>query len=73
MIKLLEINYPQYKLKHRNGYEFVVKAQRTHKRLVFNPIDGWNCLSLNCQQDPESLLEAIDDAIYNATPEVYDY
>lgn len=74
MMTLLEINYPYYKLKHRNGHEFTVEAVK-HKdgQLIFTPLQGWNDLSVDCQQDTESLLEDIDDTIYNATPEKYDY
>jgi hypothetical protein len=72
MMTLIEISYPYYKLKHRNGHEFTVKASRLDDgRLVFDPLQGWNDLAVECQQDTESLLEDIDDVIYNATPEVY--
>jgi hypothetical protein len=39
---------------------------------VFDPLQGWNDLSVECQQDTESLLEDIDDVIYNATPEKFE-
>jgi hypothetical protein len=73
MMRILEINYPHYKLQHRNGHEFTVKASRLDDgRLVFDPVQGWNDCCENCQQDAESLLEDIDDVIYNATPEAYE-
>ncbi len=72
MMTLIEINFPHYKLKHRNGHEFIVKASRLDDgRLVFDPLQGWNDLSVECQQDTESLLEDIDDVIYNATPDKF--
>jgi hypothetical protein len=73
MMRLIEINYPHYRLRHRNGHEFTVKASRLDDgRLVFDPVQGWNDCCENCQQDAESLLEDIDDVIYNATPEAYE-
>jgi hypothetical protein len=73
MMTLLEINFPRYKLRHHNGHEFTVEASRLNDGcLVFEPLQGWNDLSVECQQDTESLLEEIDDVIYNATPEAYD-
>jgi hypothetical protein len=73
MMRILEINYPHYKLQHSNGHEFTVKASRLDDgRLVFDPLQGWNDCCENCQQDAESLLEDIDDVIYNATPEAYE-
>ena len=72
-MRLLEIKYPYYLLKHKHGYEFKVKAYRTIGGcLTFEPIVGWDALSVFCQQDTESLLEDIDDVIYNTTPEAYD-
>jgi hypothetical protein len=72
-MRLIEINYPHYRLRHRNGHEFTVKASRLDDgRLVFDPVQGWNDCCENCQQDAESLLEDIDDVIYNATPEAYE-
>lgn len=72
-MRILEINYPKYYLKHRNGYEFAVKASRSNSgALTFEPVIGWDSIAVFCQQDTESLLEDIDDAIYNATPEKYD-
>ena len=72
-MKLIDINYPKYRLQHNNGHVFDVLAFRLDDgRLTFDPIQGWDDLSVNCQQDCESLLESIDDTIYNATPERYD-
>jgi hypothetical protein len=72
-MRLLEINYPNYKLKHNNGHEFIVVASRTDDdRLTFHPLTSWGTLAERCKQDTESLLEDIDDVIYNATPEAYD-
>jgi len=74
MMTIIDVNFPFYKLKHRNGHEFEIKASRNTQTgwLIFDPADGWNDLSIACQQDPESLLEDIDEAIYNATPEKYE-
>jgi len=72
-VKLISIAFPLYRLQHDNGHVFDVKASRLDDgRLVFDPLQGWNDLSVECQQDNESLLEDIDEAIYNATPEVFD-
>ena len=72
-VKLISIAFPLYRLQHDNGHIFDVKASRSDDgRLVFDPLQGWNDLSVECQQDNESLLEDIDEAIYNATPEVFD-
>jgi hypothetical protein len=72
-MKLIQINYPSYRLQHRNGHIFNVLAMRLEDgRLTFDPIEGWDDLTVHCQQDSESLLEDIDDTIYNATPEKYE-
>ena len=72
-MRLIEIKPPYYHLKHKNGFEFKVKGFRTIGGcLTFDPIVGWDELSIRCEQDTESLLEDIDDVIYNATPEAYD-
>lgn len=41
-------------------------------RLVLDPKMGWNDLSVELNQDPESLYEDIDEIIYNAHPELYE-
>jgi hypothetical protein len=72
-MRLIDINYPHYRLQHRSGCIFDVLAFKLDDgRLTFDPIKGWDGLSFELQQDPESLLEDIDDAIYNATPERYE-
>ena len=40
-------------------------------KLQFDPVDGWNELEANTNCCGEALLEDIDDAIYNATPELW--
>jgi hypothetical protein len=72
-MRLIEINYPKYTLQHKHGYSFEIRAYKPESGgLAFEPIVGWDALSVFCQQDPESLLEDIDDAIFNATPEQYE-
>jgi hypothetical protein len=72
-MKLIEFNFPYYRLQHRNGHEFEVKASRLDDgRLVLDPVEGWNDLSVHCQQDTESLLEDIDDVVFNATPDKFE-
>jgi hypothetical protein len=72
-MRLIEINYPHYRLQHRSGCIFdVIAFKLDDGRLAFDPVKGWDELSVECQQHPESLLEDIDDAIYNATPEKYE-
>jgi hypothetical protein len=71
-MRLIEIKYPIYTLQHRSGYTLHVRAKRLDdERLTFEPVNGWDDAAQQCQQDTESLLEDIDDVIYNATPEVY--
>ncbi len=72
-MRLIELKYPHYKLQHRSGYEFIIEAIRTEQGgLRFSPLQGWRQLEVETQQDLESLLEDIDDTIFNATPEKYE-
>lgn len=59
-------------LEHR-GVNFKVHIDWTDDgRIVFTPEWGWDELSVAVNQDSESLLEEIDDAIYNALPELWE-
>jgi hypothetical protein len=72
-MKVLQAQFPDYILEHQ-GVEFTVKGKFTSDgRLYFDPYVGWNNLSALTNQDTESLNDAIDDCIYNATPDVYEY
>ena len=65
-MRVIEITYPLYKLEHRNGFRFSVHARReADGRLSYEPTRGWGVLAHETRQDTESLLEDIDDAIYN--------
>jgi hypothetical protein len=71
-MQIIKINLPEFHLKHKSGHEFVVKMTRKGSRVFLDPLHGWNDLSANCQQDSESLLDDIDDVIYNIMPEAYE-
>lgn len=62
----------RFVLEHK-GHKFYVQGSFTGDgRLIFDPVEGWNDLSVNCNQDTESLYEQIDEIIYNAMPELYE-
>ncbi len=68
---LREIDWPQYKF-DANGHQFTVFAgYDSDGRVIFTPENGWQQLEQQLQQPWETLLEAIDDCIYNADPERY--
>lgn len=77
-MQILEIDLPLYQCVHR-GVTFYVKLQYTPDgRAKFEIADtgdtmiaSWEELSYATAQDFESLYEALDEAIYNATPEIY--
>ena len=61
-----------FTLEHR-GHKFKVQGSFTGDgRLIFDPDEGWNDLSVNCNQDTESLYVEIDEVIYNAAPEIFE-
>jgi hypothetical protein len=70
-MKLLEIEYPYYKLQDGN-VTFEVLAEKYDGRLIFNPTMGWNALASTLNKHPETLLEDIDECIYNGSPEKYE-
>ena len=71
-MRVIEVEYPIYILEHK-GILIEVRASRLDSgRLVFDPIMGWDALGQTFNQDTESLLEDMDDAIYNATPEFFE-
>lgn len=71
-MKILEIDGMTYTLEH-SGVKFDVIGSYTEDGHFFlHPANGWDDLAVELNQDPESLLEDIDDAIYNATPERYE-
>jgi hypothetical protein len=61
-----------FTLEHK-GHKFKVQSSFTGDgRLIFDPDNGWDDLSVNCNQDIESLYEEIDEVIYNAAPEIFE-
>ena len=40
-------------------------------RVYINPIKDWSDLSQEWQAHPESILEAVEELIYNACPELW--
>ena len=71
-MRVIEVEYPIYILEHKNILIEVRASRLDSGRLVFDPIMGWDSLAQTLNQDPESLLEAIDDAVFNATPEFFE-
>lgn len=66
---LKEINFPRYQF-DANGYKFVVyMGYDSAGRVMFTPEIGWQELERVLQQPWETLLEDIDDCIYNADPD----
>jgi hypothetical protein len=66
------LHHDAVELEHR-GVNFKVYINWTEDgRVTFTPEWGWNDLSVAVDQDSESLLEEIDDAIYNALPELWE-
>jgi hypothetical protein len=73
MMKILKIDLPEFRLKHRNGHEFTVTGKYTGEgNYIFEPNNGWNDVSEDCQQDVESLYDDIEDLIYSAMPELFE-
>ena len=64
------INKKTVSLEH-NGYAFDVEVRSEDGRIHFTPVKGWGSLELHTQQPSETLLEAIDEAVYNANPEFW--
>lgn len=59
-------------LEHK-GILFRVTIHRLEDgRMSFTPMKGWNSLMAKVNQDGESLMEELDDAIYNVLPELWD-
>jgi hypothetical protein len=71
-MRLISLSYPFYRLQHDSGFVFDVRANKVDGQLTFEPLSGWNVLSKECQQPTETLLEEIDECIYNATPHKYE-
>lgn len=73
-MKLLEMDpYELHFVLEHKGHRFKVQGSFTGDgRLIFEPDEGWNDLSVNCNQDTESLYEEIDEVIYNAAPEIFE-
>lgn len=77
-MQILEIDLPLYKVEHR-GVTFYVQAKYSGDgRVKIDVADSgdtlirsWDELIDAVRQDSESLYEALDEAIYNATPEIY--
>lgn len=68
----LMAQFPFYRLS-LDGFEFTVTCKFTNEgSLYFEPTIGWDNLTVITQKHPETLLEMIDDCIYNATPDVYE-
>lgn len=73
MIKILSLDLPDFRLKHRNGHEFTVTGKYTSDGdYILEPEHGWGDLCVDCQQDVESLYEDIEDLIYSAMPELFE-
>jgi hypothetical protein len=73
MIKILKIDIPEFRLKHRNGHEFSVVGTYTPEGdYILEPQHGWGDLCVYCQQDVESLYDDIEDVIYSAMPELFE-
>ena len=73
-MKLIEMEPHEllFVLEHK-GHRFKVQGSFLGDgRLIFDPDEGWNDLSASCNQDTESLYEAIDEVIYNAAPEIFE-
>lgn len=65
--------FPYYRLS-LDGFEFTVVCKFTSDGcLYFDPVIGWDNLTVITQKHPENLLDMIDDCIYNATPDVYEH
>jgi hypothetical protein len=70
-MRVIKVNGLRYTLETR-GHEFEVMASYDRDgKLQFDPVYGWNELEANTNCCGEALLEDIDDAIYNATPELW--
>ena len=50
---------------------FPVNIEQKDGRVYLHPEDGWNGLSLRTGRAPEWLNEEIDEAIYNAMPDLW--
>jgi|LakMenE01Jun11ns_1017448.scaffolds.fasta_scaffold9506592_2 hypothetical protein len=79
-MQILEIDLPIYKCQHR-GVTFYARASHSGDgRVILDVADTgdtlirtWAELIDAVRQDSESLYDTLDEAIYNATPEIYDH
>lgn len=68
-MQLKEVDWPHYTFEI-NGKEVVIKASYSGEgHLLFTPEMGWAKLEKLSQAPAETVLESIDDLIYNADPE----
>lgn len=68
-MKLQEVEWPHY-IFEINGEEVVIKGSYNGEGLLlFTPEIGWSKLEKLANAPAETILEAIDELIYNADPE----
>lgn len=61
---IVKLGYWRLLMKH-NNVEFWVKASKNGDKLVLEPEDGWNQIAAETNIHPETLLEQIDEAVFN--------
>ena len=54
-----------------SDFTFTVGIQQIDGRVYFNPEIGWNELSLKTGRHIEWLSDEIDEAVYNAIPDLW--
>jgi len=79
-MQILEIDLPVYKVEHRGVTFYVRTSHSGDGRVILDVADTgdtlirtWAELIDAVRQDSESLYDTLDEAIYNATPEIYDH
>lgn len=65
-MRIIEIDpaLGSYLIEHK-GYRFQAVRCKSKHGVYYEPVQGWDQLSAETQQDVESLWDELDDACYN--------
>lgn len=70
LMAIEEIKPPIFRVSYK-GRPATFTASVVDGRINLDPVIGWNDLSIEWEAAPESILEAVDEVIYNAYPELW--
>lgn len=65
-----EIKPPIFRVSYK-GRPATFTASVVDGRINLDPVIGWNDLSIEWEAAPGSILEAVDEVIYNAMPDLW--